>query len=93
MGQVLVHRGATAIPAGNVQRRWTVCARNFSADDVTLGAGVNTEAIDASSRKNMLYLAAMDLMNYGPVCQHSGFQRFNESNSRSEVCFASHDRC
>ena len=75
MGQVLVHQGATAIPAGNVQRRWTVCARNFSADDVTLGAGVNTEAIDAASRKNMLYLAAMDLMNYGSAST----QGFNAS--------------
>ena len=75
MGQVLVHQGATAIPTGNVQRRWTVCARNFSADDVTLGAGVNTEAIDAASRKNMLYLAAMDLMNYGSAST----QGFNAS--------------
>jgi len=52
-----------------------VRARNFSADDVTLGAGVNTEAIDAASRENMLYLAAMDLVNYGSAST----QGFNAS--------------
>ncbi|CAN6294063.1 unnamed protein product [Urochloa humidicola] len=67
MLKVLVHQSATEIPAGNVHRRWTVAARSGSTNHPAIGGGLGLTADDVAGRKNLLYLAAMDLMHEGAI--------------------------
>ncbi|CAL5043228.1 unnamed protein product [Urochloa decumbens] len=67
MLKVLVHQSATEIPAGNIHRRWTVAARSVGTNHAAIGGGLGLCADDVAGRKNLLYLAAMDLMHQGAI--------------------------
>ncbi|CAL4900103.1 unnamed protein product [Urochloa decumbens] len=67
MLKVLVHQSATEIPPGNIHRRWTVAARSSSTNHPAIAGGIGLAADDVAGRKNLLYLAAMDLLHEGAV--------------------------
>lgn len=57
------------VPPGNVHKRWTAAARDGTHEYPSIGAGVHRVVGDAAGRKNMLYLAAMELMSTGAVSE------------------------
>jgi hypothetical protein len=64
---VLVHTSAAVITAGNIHKRWTVTARDTGFAHPTIGVVGHLAVDDVAGRRNLLYLAAMDLMREGAV--------------------------
>lgn len=65
--QVLATRNDTIISVGNICRRWTVSARLL---DATLRSGasqLDANLLGKSARKNMLFIATMDLLKSGEI--------------------------